>query len=408
MTLAAATLLATMGNTGSDQNCNQISWSISGSTDSATEITGIDHSQRFTDECATKLAQAMIFDDWSDPEGLCRTCFEGWTEDAARRNDCTSTWLPGDSVYNWFKTCKETSPVVSNCPLEWMDSGDCDSSYVGLECEYGQECCCGECNAKYISTCTESGWLGSYNYNLGHCDESQCEDDTVCPPDFPVCDDVGDCIKAHCANGGCSWDQGVNWTNGPSDDGVPCESSWEDYAEDVCPAHMYHATTGEACDDVGLECTYGEECCCGECHSIMRSLCTGDGWLAVYIDACDESTSCYYWPSYQRLTANLTWPWGNATLMGLNTVGHYGYETGMAWNTTNSTSHPTELAWSNGTELAWANETWQAWNATNATSPSGPAWANETSPAWANGTELVWANATNFNSTTTNDTQPTL
>lgn len=377
MTLAAATLLVAMGNAGSDQNCIQIGYSIYGSTDAATEITGIDHSQRFTDACATKLAQAMIFDDWSDPKGLCTTCFEGWTEDVARRNDCTSTWLPGNSVYNWFKTCNESdeSPVVSNCPHEWMDSGDCDSSYVGLECEYGQECCCGECNAVYISTCTESGWLGSYNYNLGHCDDSQCENDIVCPPDFPICDDVGDCIKAHCASGGCSWDQGVNWTNGPRDDGVPCESSWEDYAEEVCPAHMYHATSGEACEDVGLECAYGEECCCGECHPIMRSLCTGDGWLAVYIDACDESTQCYYWPSYQRLTANLTWPWGNATLMELNTVGHYGYETGLAWgNTTNSTSHPTELAWSNGTQLAWANGT----------------------------------NATNYNATTTNDTQPTL
>lgn len=42
----------------------------------------------------------------------------------------------------------------------------------------------------------------------------------------------------------------------------------------------------ETCQKEGLECNYGEECCCGKCHPSMQCWCQGGTFGCAYTDAC--------------------------------------------------------------------------------------------------------------------------
>ena len=35
-----------------------------------------------------------------------------------------------------------------------------------------------------------------------------------------------------------------------------------------------------------VECTTGQECCCGKCHPSMIALCSGGKWMGYYTHAC--------------------------------------------------------------------------------------------------------------------------
>ncbi len=64
---------------------------------------------------------------------------------------------------------------------------------------------------------------------------------------------------------------------------------------EVCPAELpYEYEPGaerRACAEEGLECTYGEESCCGQSHPSWRCQCGDDGvWRCGYTDACLGAT----------------------------------------------------------------------------------------------------------------------
>ena len=44
---------------------------------------------------------------------------------------------------------------------------------------------------------------------------------------------------------------------------------------------------GEKCNlPQNLECTKGQECCCGECYPSIKAWCKGGEWIGYYTDAC--------------------------------------------------------------------------------------------------------------------------
>jgi hypothetical protein len=40
-----------------------------------------------------------------------------------------------------------------------------------------------------------------------------------------------------------------------------------------CPLDIARPEPGSPCSDLGLECTYGEECCCGVCGASFALFC---------------------------------------------------------------------------------------------------------------------------------------
>jgi hypothetical protein len=52
----------------------------------------------------------------------------------------------------------------------------------------------------------------------------------------------------------------------------------------VCPSAQ--PAPNSACSDEGLHCTWGSECCCGECFPSFACSCSGGSWGCFFTDAC--------------------------------------------------------------------------------------------------------------------------
>jgi len=53
----------------------------------------------------------------------------------------------------------------------------------------------------------------------------------------------------------------------------------------ACPAER--PEFGSSCDHpAGGQCTYGQECCCGECHPSLLMECGGGSWVGRHSEAC--------------------------------------------------------------------------------------------------------------------------
>jgi len=167
---------------------------------------------------SSKRITCSLFDDGTG-------VWNGFFTDAclfASRNGC-----PGDDV-------------LTECPATRPQSGSPCPETVELECSYGEECCCGKCHPSLQFSCTPgSVWVGFF---------------------------TDACLK-------------------PSIDGI-CAGD----PEPECPAT--EPETGSPCPESGrLFCTYGEECCCGECHASLQMTCEpGSLWSGVFTDACRAAT----------------------------------------------------------------------------------------------------------------------
>ncbi|PKN57480.1 MAG: hypothetical protein CVU56_10795 [Deltaproteobacteria bacterium HGW-Deltaproteobacteria-14] len=69
----------------------------------------------------------------------------------------------------------------------------------------------------------------------------------------------------------------------PSDTAGPTDASAPD-ATDPCPA----AAPGfeDSCTSDGLQCDFGQECCCGACYPSLSCTCSGGSWACFATDAC--------------------------------------------------------------------------------------------------------------------------
>ena len=52
----------------------------------------------------------------------------------------------------------------------------------------------------------------------------------------------------------------------------------------ACPTEW--PTPGDACEDNGKDCEYGEECCCDQCYDSYVCQCEGGEFECYYSDAC--------------------------------------------------------------------------------------------------------------------------
>jgi len=120
------------------------------------------------------------------------------------------------------------------CPPEDEAIG-ASCSEEGARCDYGQECCCGQCYTAFTCTCS-GGSLG--------------------------CMYTDACLIPSC----------------PGDAGVS-----NDAGSEACPATE---PIGESCSTDGLQCNYGQECCCGQCYNAIECTCQGTSFACMYTDAC--------------------------------------------------------------------------------------------------------------------------
>lgn len=145
------------------------------------------------------------------------------------------------------------------------------------------------------------------------------EPDTMVPPDVDVGPDVGPCEGSDpsktCVDFGCpSGQECVPVEDGciPSecicgDDGHwictdDCAPEFECRVPEACPSAE---PFGDACAVDGLECSWGTECCCGECFPSLVCTCYGGTWGCYATDACmipgcegracDSDSDCESW-----------------------------------------------------------------------------------------------------------------
>merc|ERR1711963_108220 len=118
----------------------------------------------------------------------------------------------------------------SECPIERPDFGSSCSLTQNSKCTYGEECCCGQCHPSIMMDCTGGRWVGFYT-NV--------------------------CLQPICRNTTSS----------------------------ECPVER--PDFGSTCSlPNNVQCTYGEECCCGQCHPSMVMECRGGSWVGFYNDTC--------------------------------------------------------------------------------------------------------------------------
>ncbi len=277
------------------------------------------------------------------PVTTCTAYFEGWYVDA--NGACAFGSASGCEDPFDFATepdCEASlvdPPVV--CPEDgFADNAEWDDLPVGTRCEYGQECCCGEC---FPSLVCERFAEGPACYYTDACFVPQCEEcrvDSDCPEDWQYCNGgecadschMMDCQQGYiCTQGECIPDGTACEANedcppnqqclagecGPID---TCDAWWEGYYTDRGGNCVYGSGSGcdnpfpyatlEACQNANgtlcpddpfaendgarfapipaeIVCEYGEECCCGECYPSLVCTSTGDGdWACYNTDAC--------------------------------------------------------------------------------------------------------------------------
>lgn len=178
------------------------------------------------------------------------------------------------------------------CPATPPGSGDACSE--GLRCEYGEECCCGACHPSLVYTCNAGVWIGLHtDACLGA--GISCPDAGApsCPAEMPAlgspCDHGLDCeYGQECCCGEChpsmvlTCDQGA-WLGLHTDACLAAPQRCPDAGPSTCPTEM--PALGSPCSE-GLRCEYGQECCCGACYPSMVLTCGEGAWVGFHTDAC--------------------------------------------------------------------------------------------------------------------------
>jgi len=72
---------------------------------------------------------------------------------------------------------------------------------------------------------------------------------------------------------------------------------------ETCPESDYMPAIGTDCSMYmdGLSCEYGEECCCGECHTNFVVSCLDNMWNGYYTDACMNAECPYDEPNAELM-----------------------------------------------------------------------------------------------------------
>ena len=75
--------------------------------------------------------------------------------------------------------------------------GTCDEALEGIECGWGEECCCGGCSPSIVCSCESGAWLCSATEacNIASCEGRECADDSDCEGGF---------VTTTCVDGTCT------------------------------------------------------------------------------------------------------------------------------------------------------------------------------------------------------------
>lgn len=136
----------------------------------------------------------------------------------------------------------------------------------------------GQCQTpSYTDDCSEVG-----QFQCGF--EGYCEDGTIHISwhEHAFCDDAEEIYEFSCSYkcpGTCSDEISGGWPV----DGTEMVELYCIAEAPECPAEPPFGS--EACQGE-LTCTYGEECCCGECHDSLVCQCMGGEFGCYYTDAC--------------------------------------------------------------------------------------------------------------------------
>jgi len=215
------------------------------------------------------------------------------------------------------------------CPAQ-QPFGPCELPKAIGSCGYGQECCCGKCHPKFMVHCNSDGWWGRpffYDACLQAC---PTQPTTSTTPSTTTLLDIADI--AELADVELTFAELVPQTTEDPEQREQRER--ESY--DGCPAtSVLPQYTGGPCPSTTISrCEYGEECCCGECHSEWFVNCNDDGfWGGFYKNDACVGVSCPTQPSTSTLPpspdltdpgiaclnvgfqagASSGWPWGGST-----------------------------------------------------------------------------------------------
>ena len=75
--------------------------------------------------------------------------------------------------------------------------GTCDEALEGIDCGWGEECCCGGCSPSIVCSCESGAWLCSATEacNIASCEGRECADDSDCEGGF---------VTTTCVDGTCT------------------------------------------------------------------------------------------------------------------------------------------------------------------------------------------------------------
>lgn len=187
--------------------------------------------------------------------------------------------------------CKRREGGKKQCCITWIrksgnicdEPGETGCIVVGEEAKQNAQFSGQECNMILDNTRTsECDWqgvdradrssLGGNGYSLQECLSACQTSGPLC--NFAALSSLGVCHMFRTCDGD-NGDVGGNWQ-------FYMKSCGDD---DSCPAEA-PLSFDVPCSQDDLECNYGEECCCGECHPSVRSVCRGGTWASLYTDAC--------------------------------------------------------------------------------------------------------------------------
>ncbi len=176
-----------------------------------------------------------------------------------------STSLDASHALDGDSTAADAGDTTS-CPPEPPIGGTCDAD--GAVCEFGQECCCGECHPSMVCQCDGGQW-GCYSTDA--------------------------CLIPSCPDAGSDAGTQVDATDGGSSDAGESDGGSSDVGESdggsttACPADI---PFGGTCNADGAHCEYGQECCCGSCAPAVVCNCSGGQWGCFYTDYCLIPSCC--------------------------------------------------------------------------------------------------------------------
>jgi len=149
-------------------------------------------------------------------------------------------------------------------------------------CSEGSPCGIGEGDCDNDEQCAGDLQCGKDNCNKRSVGFDSTDD--CCEADCPRgCPDIWQPV---CGSGGNTFANRCELNRVACSSGSPIDILHEGICQEVCPEK--EPMIGEPCSlpsDVG-PCSYGSECCCGECHPRLKAECIEGRWEGFNTDAC--------------------------------------------------------------------------------------------------------------------------